>query len=110
VISDKKGFIEFLIKVADEMLSTDWRNLEWKFLQFQSHIVYLFNWLNRIDEILNLMRNLESSVQLLSIHWQFDITRKHSLKSNSHDLLGSYRHVFKGMPQEALLLKFFNQG
>lgn len=109
MISDEEGLVEFLIKIFDEMLPADGRYLKRKPLQLHCHVVDLFYWLRPINEVLNFVRNLKSSVELLPVHRQFHIVGKNSLETNSYNLFGSDRHVLKGMSQETLLDELLNE-
>lgn len=110
MIPNEQCFIELLIQIPDEMLPADGWDLKRKTFQLQSHIVDLLNWLNRIDEVLNLMRDLKGAVELLSVHGELDIAGQHAMEADGHGIFGSERHVLKGMPHEALLLELFYKG
>jgi len=98
VISNEQSFIELLIKIANEMSSTHWRHFKWKIFKFHGFLIYLFDRLHSIYEILNLIRNMKSLVKFLSVHGEFDVTSQDPMKANRGIIFSSQRHFFEGVP------------
>lgn len=109
VISNEKSLIELLVKIFNKMSTTDRRHLERKLLQLHSHSIYLLHRLLTVNKILNLVGNLQSLIEVLTIIRQFDISTQHSTKINRQSIHRSSRNVLKCMPQKTLLLKLLDQ-